>query len=97
MSESNGRPVRPKVAIDPDDINQPRSVEWGHLSQVRGTVADDRVRIERQGRIHRFGHGTSDRGTPLPLYSGSLRDALDVYRALDALFDGGVMEDDNDA
>lgn len=91
---NNNHPVRPKVVVDPDEVDQPRRVEWGHLSQVRGRVADDRVRIVRQQRMHRFGQGTSDHGTPLPLYRGSLSDALDVYRALDALFDGGVAEVD---
>lgn len=89
-------PVCPKVTISPDEIEQPRRVEWGHLSQVRGTLDDDRVRIERQKRMHRFGQGTHDRGRPRPLYRGSLSDALAVYRALDALFDGGAMEVDDD-
>lgn len=87
-------PVRPKVVIDPDDVDQPRRVEWGHLGQVRGHVDNDRVRIERQSRMHSFQHGMSDHGRPRRLFKGDLSDALDVYRALDALFDGGVEEVD---
>lgn len=90
--ESTDLPVRPKISPDADDIPQPRRVEWGHMSQVRGALVDDRVEILEQGRIHRFGHGTSDHGTPLPLYRGDLARALKVYRALDALFTGGEME-----
>lgn len=88
-------PVRPKVVISPDDVDQPRRVEWGHLLQVRGRVSDDQVHIERQKRMHRFGSGTHDHGPALTLYSGSLSEALDIYRALDALFDGGVLEEDD--
>lgn len=87
-------PVSPKTTVTPDDIEQPRRVEWGHLSQIRGRVRDDRVRVVRQKRMHRFGHGMHDHGPARPLFVGSLCDALDLYCALDALFTGGAEEVD---
>jgi len=95
MSDTD-TPVRPKAVVSPDDIDQPRTVEWGHLQQTRGTVKDDRVRIVRQTRRHDFGRGTRDSGPERVLLHVSLGQAMQVYRALDALFDGGVMEGDGD-
>lgn len=90
-------PVQPKIHIGPGDVDQPRRVEWGHMSQVRGRVADDRVRVERQSRKHSFRRGMSDSGPSIPLFSGSLTDAVNVYVALDALFDGGEYESAEEA
>lgn len=89
-------PVSPKASVTPDDVEQPRRVEWGHLTQIRGRVEDDHVRIERRKRIHRFGHGTRDNGPTAPLFTGSLPDAVAVYCARDALLTGGAEEVDRD-
>jgi len=92
MPNPTDHPVRPTATVAPDDVGQPRRVEWGHLSQVRGRVAGDHVEVVRQDRRHQFGAGTRAVGRPRRLYDGSLTEALDVYRALDALFTGGVRE-----
>jgi hypothetical protein len=97
LHEQTELPVRPKVVVSENNFDQPREVVWGHLSQVRGAVRDDRVEIVRQPRKHTFGRGTTDHGHARRLYKGSVSDALDVYRALDALFTGGEMEVDPDA
>lgn len=85
-------PVRPKVVLNPDDVPQPREVQWGHLTQYTGAVRDDEVRITQQTRKHSFGEGTIPTGPRRPLYEGSLWEAHKVYKALEALFAGGVME-----
>lgn len=94
--ESAEYPVAPKVTVAPEDIPQPRRVEFGHLTQYRGSLADDRVTVERQKRMHKFGQGTHDHGPALTLYRGSLDEAFRLYKALDALFTGGATEVDDE-
>ena len=84
--------VRPKVIVGPDDVEQPREVRWGHLRETVGHVAGDYVTVTKRRKRHDFGQGTTPSGRPRTLYEGDLQEALRVYRALDALFDGGALE-----
>ena len=77
---------RPRVELEANAIDQPATVEWGHLTQVRGRLDGGTVRIVRQKRTHTFGSGTTDSGPGVPMYHGKLEEAVEVYRALDALF-----------
>ena len=64
------------------------------FSKVTGTRyetegGNTRVRIQRQKRIHKFQTGYEDRGRPLTLFSGSERDAREVYEVLREWFNDG--------
>lgn len=72
-------------AQSPDEIDQPREVRRGHLTQYRARIADDRVRVEVQGRMHSFDGGTRDHGRPRRIWKGSLDEAERLHQMLELL------------
>ena len=60
------------------------------FTKVRGeryeSVSGERVRIERQERMHKFGSGYQNTGPAVPIFTGTLRDAQLVYDVLDEWF-----------
>lgn len=61
------------------------------FTKIRGqryeTVnGNTRIRIERQGRMHRFGGGYQDRGPAVPIFTGNEKDARHVYEVLKEWF-----------
>jgi len=86
-------PVRPDVDVDSEALDSDRRVRVGHLTQFRARFNGDRVRVERQRRRHKFGAGTSDTGPAVPIYSGQLEEAIELYRMLDALFGDAVSRE----
>lgn len=62
------------------------------FTKIRGTryesVSGERVRIERQERMHKFRTGYEDTGPPVPIFTGDMDDARHVYEVLKEWFDG---------
>lgn len=61
------------------------------FTKIRGVryeaVSGERVRIERQKRMHRFRTGYEDTGPAVPLFTGSEQDARHVYEVLKEWFE----------
>jgi len=48
-------------------------------------MRDDRVQIEKQRRMHKFQSGMHDKGRPLPVWSGSVAEAVHLHEMLELL------------
>ncbi|MFC7202844.1 hypothetical protein ACFQJC_04905 [Haloferax namakaokahaiae] len=61
------------------------------FTKIRGTryesVSGERVRIERQERMHKFGSGYQNTGPAVPIFTGTVEDARHVYEVLQEWFD----------
>lgn len=68
-----------------NELEQPRRVERGHMGKRIATLRDDRVNIEKQKRMHKFQSGMHDVGRPIPMWSGSLREAKQLHEMLELL------------
>ena len=73
--------VKGDLVVIPNGFSKIRGAQYETES---GTT---RVRIERQRRMHKFESGYEDRGRPVPLFTGSERDARAVYAVLREWFE----------
>ena len=68
-----------------ETLEQPRVVKRGHMSQTTASMRDGRVRVEKQRRMHKFESGMHDVGRAMPIWGGSLEDAIHLHKMLELL------------